>query len=225
MAADKLHLAVIAITEHIGQAGDRTRIGAIRSELSKHPHVCRVLVGGEIDVDRNYLDGRLVVEQRDNLDYVIGAIHYLPGTDILPHCKRARPLPPDEVFSRWRTTLLGLAASTTIDTIAHPGVMIANSIDDEGFPERVLEVLHAAALISAEHGVAWELNNLTGAKLPPAFRREYYKVIQSAVDAGVRLVYGSDAHRPADVGNHSFVEEVNARLAGKPDIGTPPARA
>ncbi|MFZ2657275.1 MAG: PHP domain-containing protein [Victivallales bacterium] len=220
-AADRLGLEIIAITEHVSSVEDMRNIDVIRSEVRKYHGACRVIIGAEADVDRRHLDGRLVLDDRHGLDYIIGSIHYLPGTNVLPHCDLARPLSPEETFVRWRSTLLGLVSNPIIDTLGHPGVMIANALDDRHFSVRVLEVLNEAAIISAKNEIAWELNNHAGAKLPDAHRHQYDKVMQLAVTADVRIVYGSDAHSPENIGGTGFVSEVLSRLAGTMHIGTP----
>lgn len=217
-SADRLGLETIAITEHISSIEDMQNIDIIYSETQRHHSRCRVIIGAEVDVDRGHFDGRLVLDKRLGLDYIIGSIHYLPGTDILPHCDLTRPISAEETFIRWRPTLLGLVSSSIIDTLGHPGIMIANALDDKYFSRQVLEVFNEAAIISAKNGIAWELNNLSGAKLPEAHRQQYYQVIQLAVDAGVRLIYGSDAHSPENIGNLNFVSEILSKLVGAKGI-------
>lgn len=219
--ADQLDLEVIAITEHVSSAEDIKNIDVICSEAQKYRGGCRIIIGAEVEVDRRHLDGRLVLNKRFGLDYIIGSIHYLPGTNILPHCDLTRPISPEETFIRWRSTLLGLVSSSIIDTLGHPGIMIANALDDKNFPRQVLGVLNEAAMISAKNGIAWELNNHSGAKLSETHRCQYYKVMQIAIDAGVPLVYGSDAHSPENIGNTSFVAKVLSKLAGAKSIENP----
>lgn len=219
--ADQLDLKAIAITEHVSNVEDIKNIDIIYSEAQKHYGGCRVIIGAEVEVDRWHLDGRLVLNKRLGLDYIIGSMHYLPGTNILPHCDLTRPITPEETFIRWRSTLLGLVSSSIIDTLGHPGIMIANALDDKHFSRPVLGVFKEAAIISAKNGLMWELNNLSGAKLSEAHRHQYYKVLQLAVDAGVRFIYGSDAHSPEDIGNTNFVSEILSRLVGVKIIEKP----
>jgi len=219
--ADQLDLKAIAITEHVSNVEDIKNIDIIYSEAQKHYGGCRVIIGAEVEVDRWHLDGRLVLNKRLGLDYIIGSMHYLPGTNILPHCDLTRPITPEETFIRWRSTLLGLVSSSIIDTLGHPGIMIANALDDKNFSQQVLGVFNEAAIISAKNGIAWELNNHSGAKLSETHRHQYYKIMQLAVDAGVPLVYGSDAHSPENIGNTSFVSEVLSRLVGAKSIEKP----
>lgn len=221
LKADELGLETIAITDHVSIPEDMKNIDIIRSETQKYHSNCRVLIGAEVDVDRRYTDGRLVLDKRSGLDYIMGAIHYLPGTDILPHCNPSRPLTSEETFKRWRSTLLGLVANPIIDTLAHPTCMIANALPENTFTEKVMEVLAEAARISANNKVAWELNNNSKNKFTETQRKQYFRVMQLAIDAGARLVYGSDAHCPEDIGKTNFISKVASKLVGESGIEKP----
>lgn len=108
--AEEISLEAIAITEHVSGIEDMKNIDILCSEMQRHHGSCQVIIGAEVDVDRRHLDGRLVLDKRLGLDYVIGSMHYLPGTDVLPHCDLTRPISPEETFIRWRSTLLGLVS-------------------------------------------------------------------------------------------------------------------
>lgn len=212
--AEKMGLEAIAITEHIGQAEDMAQIQKIREELKNLNPSCRVMVGGEVDADRCHVDGRLaVVKNLDQLDLVIGTIHYLPGTDVMPHCQETPNILPEKILERWRSTLLGLVCNPAVNTLAHPGAMIANALPNDDWSNDVLAFFEEAAKLSVTHQTAWEINNLICHKLTIRQQESYWKIIQLAQDAGVQLVYGSDAHRPEDIGATDFVDSVVAKLS------------
>ena len=212
--ADALGLETIAITEHVVEPVNIAWVRRIAGLVTRHPSTCRVIVGAEVDVDPGTGDGELVIEPDDGIGLVLGSLHYFPGTRLMPHCGQIPDIGRAEMISRWRRALLGMAANPGIDVIAHPGALIANALADEAFAPDVLETFAEAAALSARHGIAWELNRLIAAKLRPGQRLEYWRIPRIALDAGVSLVYGSDAHRPADIGSTAFVEDVVARLGG-----------
>ncbi len=203
--AEQIGLKKIAITEHIGSQDEMERINIIRQQVNQYNGPVQLIVGAEVDVDRHYWDGRLVINSREEIDYLIGTIHFLPGTDIMPHCQKERPLTREQTFERWRTCFTGLAANPLIDAIAHPGAMIANALEFEVFDGKIIEVFRQAADISAEHNVAWELNNLITKKLTQTQQDSYVNVFRIAKQAGLHLVYGSDAHCLSDIGTYDFV--------------------
>jgi len=211
--ADELGLEAIAITEHVGQPEEMARIWQIRKELKALRPRCRVLVGGEVEADRFRLDGRLVVENPDQLDLVIGTVHYLPGTNVMPHCQETPKLLPKTVLDRWRSTLLGLVCNPVVDILAHPGAMIANALQADDWGNEVLGIFGEAARLSSVHQTAWEVNNLIGRKLTIRQQESYWRILRIALDAGVRLVYGSDAHCLEDIGATDFVDRVAVKLS------------
>lgn len=222
--AEAIGLGQIAITEHVGSREDMERIRIIREQVNAYRGPVHVIIGAEVDADRHYWDGRLVINSRDGIDYLIGTIHFMPGTDVMPHCHKERPLSQEQTFERWQGCLLGLAANPDLDTIAHPGIMIANALDLKVFDGKIMEVFEQAARISAEHNVAWELNNLSAKKLTPTQQASYPAVFRIAKQAEVRLVYGSDAHCLADIGSSAFVCRIMKQIGVSPEILYKPTR-
>jgi len=212
--ADELGLERIAITEHIMETQDIDWVRQIRREAEQTPAKCTVLVGAEIDADRYGAKGRLVYERRDEFDIVLGSMHWFPGTDIMPHCMEMPPMDRGELVRRWGEQLLGLAANELVDVIAHPGAMIGSCLKQEEFAEDVLDYFRQAAELSAKHQIAWEMNRLLGWKLTAGQREAYYRIARLAAERGVRLIYGSDAHRPEDIGSLRFVDEVVEKVGG-----------
>ncbi len=212
--ADALGLKTIAITEHVVEPENIAWVREIAALVARHPSACRVIVGAEIDVDPDKGNGELVIEPDGVVGLVLGSMHYFPGTRLMPHCGQIPCLARSEMIARWRKALLGMASNPRIDIIAHPGAVIANALPREVFAPDVLETFVAAAELSARHGIAWEVNRLISAKLRPEQRAEYWRIPRIALDAGVSLVYGSDAHRPGDIASTVFVEDVVARLGG-----------
>lgn len=221
-AADQAGLAKIAITEHIMQPSQREHVEIIRDQVQACDHDCEVLIGAEIDADPQYGDGTLIFDDPTGLDIILGSWHTFPGTDIMPHCN---PLPSsiseNEIIETWGKAICGLAQNPMIDSIAHPGAMIASALKWPKF-DPLLDIFRKAANLSAKNNIAWGINNLIGIKLTPEQRTEYWKVLKVAQEEGVTLVFGSDAHRPCDVARHDFVSLVLDQL-GNPDLSQVPS--
>ncbi|MBN1436899.1 MAG: PHP domain-containing protein [Sedimentisphaerales bacterium] len=218
--ADALGLPTIAITEHIMQPSQRELIDIIRDQVQACEHNCEVLIGAEIDADSKHGDGSLVFDDPDGLDIILGSLHYFPGTDIMPHCQPMLPMDQTEIIARWSKALLGLAQNPIIDYIAHPGALIASALKCPNF-DNLLDTFTQAAQLSAQNNIAWEINNLIGMKLTEQQRPEYWRVLKTAQDQGVTLVFGSDAHRPSDLARHDFVSTLLPKL-GHPDLSQIP---
>ncbi len=210
--AEELNLSIIAITDHIFQPSDRSIIEKIRSEVAAISPQCRVHIGAEVDVDSNYTDGRLVTNDLDGLDSVIAGFHYIPTAGNLPRSPEDNPLSGEAFMEQWASSLLGIVSNPKIDTLAHPGRLLAASVDLGVYFEDALCVFEQAAAVSAQNRVAWELNELSGSRLHPYWRQQWWQIYEIALNAGVKLVYGSDAHTPAAIGTHSFVDSLLQKL-------------
>lgn len=210
--ADELGLRMIAITDHIYGPHEKMSIDKIRRQVEKARPRCKVLVGAEIDVDANFTDGRLVVEDTSGLDYVLAGFHYVPTLGHYPRSPNERGMDELRFLEVWEKSLLGIVSNPKIDTLAHPGRLLASCVDLQVHFEYGLVVLERAAEISAQNSIAWELNELTGWRLPAAFQEQWVKIYEIALDAGVKLIYGSDAHHPDSIGMCIFTELILERL-------------
>jgi histidinol phosphatase-like PHP family hydrolase len=210
--AEELGLSSIAITDHIFESSDRSVIEQIRSDVNAAQSKLKVYVGAEVDVDADYADGRLVTDDFEGLDYVIAGFHYVPTVGHYPWSREDRRLDEKTFLEVWESSLLGIVSRPGIHTLAHPGRMLAACMDLEVYFEHGLCVFEKAAQLSAKNNIAWELNELTGHRLPPHWQEQWYRLYEIALNAGVKIVYGSDAHTPDSVGMCVFAEMVLQKL-------------
>lgn len=210
--ADKLGLSTIAITDHIFQHSDHAKIEKIRTEARACQGHCKVYIGAEVDVNSAYVDGRLVTEMLDGLDIVIAGFHYVPTVGNYPKGPDDNSLAADEFMEAWTSTLLGIVSNPQVDVLAHPGRLLAAAMDLDVYFEDGLCVFEKAAVLSAKNNIAWELNELTGYRLGGYWQEQWWRIYQIGLDAGVKLVYGSDAHMPETIGMHNFVDLVREKL-------------
>lgn len=209
--AKELGLETIAITDHVFGVEDLPIIERIRHEVEQMPVDFQVFIGAEVNVDGCKTDGSLATDDVEHLDYVVAGIHHIPGQGR----GASSPLDvelPEELFERWQDTFLGLAGNAKISTIAHPGRLIADLIDIHTYWDRMLETMEEAAKLSARSGICWELNEHNGNKIHPYLHDRWHEVYRIALNAGVRLVYGSDAHSPEMMGKDSFVRKLLSHL-------------
>jgi len=210
--ADALGLRMIAITDHIFAPADHAVIERIRDEVASLRPRCRVLVGAEVDVDADYADGRLVTDDLDGLDYCLAGFHYVPTMGHYPWSIQQRKMDIEPFLEVWESSLLGIVSNPRIHTLAHPGRMLAACTELDVYFEHGLAVLAKVAQLSAQNHIAWEVNELTGSRLPAYWQEQWYRIYQVALAAGVRLVYGSDAHTPESIGTCAFAESVLKKL-------------
>jgi HisJ family histidinol phosphate phosphatase len=210
--ADRLGLRLIAITDHIYGPDEQATLREIRRQVRQARPRCRVIIGAEIDVDGVFDDGRLVVDDVSDLDYVIAGFHYVPTLGHYPRSPDDRRMDTKDFLRLWEKTLLGIVSNPAIDTLAHPGRLLASCIDLDVHFDSSLAVFKEAAALSARNQIAWELNELTGRRLPVALYRQWIKIYQIALEAGVHLIYGSDAHDPDSIGTCTFSQMILQQL-------------
>ena len=210
--ADAAGLRLIAITDHICEPANRATIEKIRREVADARPACRVLVGAEIDVDYRYTDGRLVDADLDGLDYIIAGFHYVPTMGHYPWTIEDRRMNIEPFLEAWESSLLGIVSNPRIDTLAHPGRMLAACTELDDYFDYGLAVFEKVARVSAQNNIAWEINELTGQRLSPYWQEQWYRLYEVGLNAGVKLVFGSDAHTPDAVGSQDFARRVLDKL-------------
>lgn len=218
--AEKRNLEMIAITSHVFCEEHLDLIEQISNEVDKIPTSLNVIVGAEVDVDWQRTDGRLVTDKLDGIPYVLGGFHYIPGVGYYPRSLEDNPLEYEDFFKKWKSSLLGAVSNPALDTFAHPGRLFMAACELDPYFEDMLAVLAVAAEISAKNNIAWELNELNCHKVPPAYWPQWHKTLQIALDAGVKLLFGSDAHKVEDIGKSALSEELLTRLP-KGSLSTP----
>jgi histidinol phosphatase-like PHP family hydrolase len=210
--ADEIGLKTIAITDHIFGEKDLTVIQKIREDFFYTDSNCRVLIGAEVDVDAQSDDGKLVIDSFETLDYIIAGFHFIPTVGVFPKCQEDCPLTGEEFLKVWRNSVLGIVSNPVVDTFAHPGRIAGLSIDLDVHFDDMLAVFAEAAELSVKNNIAWEVNELTALRINSYWRSQWHRIYQVALDAGVKLVYGSDAHCEAGIGRHQFVDSILAKL-------------
>lgn len=209
---EQLRLDCFAITDHIYDDASAANIDKIRDDFAKVSCSVPVLIGAEIDVDSDFVDGRLASDLIDGLDYLIAGFHYVPTVGNYPwkpeHCTLDEP-----TFMRlWESTLLGIVSNPRIHTLAHPGRLFAAAMGTSGNWKAAMEVFKKAAKRSAQNRIAWEINELTGGRLKPEFVEKWHEIYEIALDAGVKLIFGSDSHELESIARADFSEMLLTRL-------------
>jgi putative hydrolase len=147
------------------------------------------------------------------LDRVLIADHQFPGPEgpVDPRVMAARvqgssTAADDTVDRLVDATCAAVARSPRPAVLAH----LFSILPKCGLSEELVGAEHLRSLATAcvSTDAAVEINEKWRCPTP--------RVLQSLHDAGVRLVAGSDAHRAADVGRWSYLDEVEASLAASP---------
>ncbi|MFA5553906.1 MAG: PHP domain-containing protein [Phycisphaerae bacterium] len=211
--ADEMNLQTICIADHIYSPKEMSIPAKIKEQVNAAPNTkCRILVGAEIDVNGLYFDGRLVCPIPENLDYIIAGVHFIPGPGHYPWKIEDNTIGPDAFLERYHSTLAGVLSNDQIDALAHPARMPGTALNLDVYFDAVLEILRDVAPLAAKNKILWEINEHDKDKAPPEYHDKWYKIYEIALEAGVKLVYGSDAHFVDEIGRIEFVSKVLEKL-------------
>ena len=140
------------------------------------------------------------------LDFVIGAIHYVPKGEELVKVWDLPRLHAPAVLDVYFDTLRDMLTCGLFDAIAHVDTLLRGVPEDE-FDARLAPLLP----LFAKHGVSYELNasgprksvycpvaNKESAPGAPSYPSR--RAVATLLDAGATMTIGSDAHDPIDAG-------------------------
>lgn len=174
-------------------------------ELKEHAAGPEVLLGMELDWIPSRRKWMEELTGRFPFDYVLGSIHFLDGQSVGNVASWPEDLTPAQCHARFAAyfyEIAAMAASGLVQAASHPDFVKLRAWDQY---QSWLKTPQAAAAIDcamtslAKHNVAMEINS---AGLRQDFAEPYpaEEVIVSAARRGVRICFGSDAHRKQDVG-------------------------
>jgi HisJ family histidinol phosphate phosphatase len=218
--AEELGLSTIAITDHIYDDQSAVHIDKIRDDFSKVSCSVPVIIGAEVDVDSDFVDGRLASDLIEGLDYIIAGFHYVPTKGNYPWKPEHNSLDEATFMRLWENTLLGIVSNPRINTLAHPGRLFAAAMGPAGNWPAAMEVFKKAARLSAQNRIAWELNELTGQRLKPEFVEKWHEIYEIALNAKVKLIFGSDSHDLESIGQSQFCDMLLSKLPSS-SLSTP----
>ncbi len=144
------------------------------------------------------------------LDYLLVADHQFPGTDgpvhprvVREQLERGEWSAPDVIEILVRATIAALAGSPLPPIVAHLFSLLPKcGLTEDAVSEQQLAALSAGCLAA---DAAVEINE--------KWQCPSQRVLTGLVDAGVRLVAGSDAHARADVGRWRYALDAVAAPA------------
>lgn len=182
-------------------------------KLRTRKNATRALLGIELDwlpSSRAWTKSLLSLA---NFDYVLGSLHFLDGESISQARKWTEDMPVAakyERFCAYFAEMRGMVASGLIQTAAHPDYIKLRVWRDFknwlALPE-AREIIKLTLASMAAKGVAMEVNS---AGLRQHFREPYPapEIMKLAREAGVLIQFGSDSHRPEDIGaNFAYLRD------------------
>ncbi|EPW6429585.1 histidinol-phosphatase [Vibrio alginolyticus] len=173
---------------------------------SKYSEEIKVLVGLEVDYHPEHEDYIAHLLRAVEVDYVIGAIHYVYVDGQKINVWDIECLSSNNFIDNYFLYLRKMVVSGFFDAIAHPDTIMRGGISSSEFFERFLPL----AQEMKSHGVSYEINCSSGGKsnYDPKTKSKTkgeavypnYELVATLIDLGLSFTVGSDAHRPNDVG-------------------------
>lgn len=196
-SAENRGLTSFAITDHVWKTSYWlddyfNEIDSVRESSSikifSGVEAKQININGEIDLDSKYIS---------KLDLVLGAVHALPtDTDYL--FIDPNKLSPIEILEVETESIISLIRNKQVKIIAHPFIMYQKYVDSPVPYEAIEKVVNCAV----KNNVAIELNG--------KYSLPGIDFLKLALKSGAKLSFGSDAHKPSDIGKipYCYVEQI-----------------
>jgi len=215
--AESQELKAIAITEHSFEwkVSQSEKIRLILDNVKNIKTDICVYVGMEICPDFKN-EGRLIFEdfQKGLLSPVLVGTHVFPILNTGWHIKiNLTANEKNKIYSKWFRTMEKVLHNPLVEVIAHPGRMIMQNGIIKEFDLNVLKDFADLFDGARENNIAVELNENLFKRCPTEKIRESYPdLIRLALEKGLKLSIGSDAHKLKEIGRMEQVEAILKRF-------------
>jgi len=208
------HLVPRSLDDGYGVPHDRLAeyLGAVREAGARAPAGLRVLVGVEVDLAADTVAETDALLDRSDFDYAICSVHHVDGFpfDLEETLAQEGWAHPDGLYRRYYEIVTWAAASGRYDVAGHLDLPTKFGVRPAGD----VSACWAAALDAiAAAGMAVELNT-GGLSDPVGAIYPDPEILAAARARGISIVFGSDAHRPVEVGRDFEAAVALARRAG-----------
>lgn len=212
----------IACTDHIPFPDDPTpSIRMTRGDFDAYlGHVrtaqaaglCTVLLGIEADYQRDLVHGHIqALLAAADFDLVLGSLHTGPFWDLSPDDPTATPEFVEQMNRTYYLRMAELARTGLYDVCSHFDVVKRTGVRA---PDRLLaEIVPPALDAVAAAGMAIEINT-SGLNHGAAEPYPSLQILAWMKTRGISITFGSDAHDPAQVGQHFEQAITLAKAAG-----------
>jgi len=196
--AARKNLTSFAITEHIWRTSQW--LDNLLRDINETRKMVKVEILSGVEAKQINIYGEIDVRDSDmkKVDLVLGSVHAYPTSEDYKFID-PKNISPKEALEIETEALLALATNRYIDVIAHPYVLYKKHFNRDEIPEEYAKKVILAAI---ENNVAIEVNS--------KYKVPNKKFLQMTLQLGGKISFGSDAHKPDEIGNVliSLVKEV-----------------
>lgn len=181
----------------------------VKEAQERYRNEITVLLGYEIDYLPGYMDE--IVLKRP-CDYLIGSVHFIDdwGFDNPEFIGRYEGADIDAIYIRYFELIEEMAKSALFDIAGHLDLMKVFKF----LPKTDIRLLAKKALQAIKHADMSLEINVSGYRKPIAEAYPSFPLLEEAFELNIPITFGSDAHRPDQVGLFSDQVEELARSVG-----------
>ena len=146
---------------------------------------------------------------KENIDYLIHGQHYISMTKSMNDLKSGFDLSTIEEINQYASYLEDAIKSGHFNIMAHPDLYLNSYKEFDKYAENVARRI---CILAKKHNIILEYNangyrrggiNTENGFLPNYPRREFWEIVK---EYGCRTIFGSDAHQPKLLYNHTVKE-------------------
>lgn len=175
----------------------------------KYKDQITVLLGYEVDYLPGYMDEAVLNRQ---CDYMIGSVHFIDdwGFDNPEFIGRYEGADIDQIYVRYFELVEAMAKTGLFDIVGHLDLLKVFKY----LPKRDIRLLAQNALKAIKKADMSIEINVSGYRKPIIEAYPSPLLLEEAYALDIPVTFGSDAHRPDQVGLYSEQVEAMARAAG-----------
>lgn len=161
----------------------------------KYKEKITILLGYEVDYLPGYMDERVL---HADVDYLIGSVHFLDdwGFDNPEFIGKYKSQNINDIWQNYFTTIEAMAHARAFDIVGHLDLIkVFKFLPDKPILTIAQDALHAIK----ENDLVVEIN-MAGYRKPIKEPYPSYELLQEIKKLNIPITFGSDAHKPQQVG-------------------------
>jgi len=162
-----------------------------------------ILLGYEVDYLRGYIDERVL---HSNVDYLIGSVHFLDkwGFDNPEFIGEYKNKNIDDIWQKYFDTIKEMADTKLFDIVGHLDLIKVFKF----MPSKNISIIAKDALVSIKNANMTLELNVAGYRKPINEAYPSKELLKQAFKLDIPITFGSDAHKPEQVGlyNDKIIE-------------------
>ena len=175
----------------------------IKKYKEKYKDKIEILLGYEVDFLEGHIDERVL---NADVDYLIGSVHFIEkwGFDNPEFIGRYESEDIDEIWQKYFDAVEQMALSKKFDIVGHLDLIKVFKYMPKG---DITKIAQKALKAIKDADMVLELN-VAGYRKPIGEAYPSKEILEVAFDMGIPITFGSDAHKPEQVG--MFNDEIIA---------------